>query len=124
LTSAQFIKARQALGLSQAKLAKALDLSVRTVSGIETGERKVSKVVELAMAALGAAAPNLDTPTHRHVKTGGLYWIVSEATVEATMDQVVVYRSLSTGLWWTRPRAEFFDGRFEAIPISRREISQ
>lgn len=54
------------------------------------------------------------TPAHgewwRHRK-GGLYLIVGVAKVEADLSPVVVYRS-ATGDLWTRPLAEFMDGRF------------
>ena len=50
----------------------------------------------------------------RHVKSGGIYTVVGEATIEATMTKVVVYRSAADGSWWVRPLAEFCDGRFLA----------
>lgn len=52
MTPAEFIKARQSIGLSQAQLAKALDLSIRSVSRYETGDNAIRRVVELAMWAL------------------------------------------------------------------------
>ena len=53
-------------------------------------------------------------PTHRHLKTGGLYRAISDATIEATMTPVVVYQG-ADGRWWVRPRDEFHDGRFELL---------
>lgn len=52
---------------------------------------------------------------YRHVKTGGLYRIVCIASVEATLELVVVYQSQQDGRWWTRPMEEFMDGRFEMV---------
>jgi transcriptional regulator with XRE-family HTH domain len=54
MTPAQLIQTRKALGLSQAQLAKALDISIRQISGMETGQRDISKVIELAIKQLGA----------------------------------------------------------------------
>jgi hypothetical protein len=52
----------------------------------------------------------------RHVKSGGKYNVVCVAKVEATLDPVVVYRSLKDhDAVWTRPLAEFCDGRFVAV---------
>jgi len=49
----------------------------------------------------------------RH-RTGGLYQVVCVALAEATQEPVVVYRKHMVGLTWTRPAAEFLDGRFTA----------
>lgn len=52
----------------------------------------------------------------RHKKTGDLYVIITENfLIEATMKQGVLYRSLSDGRDWCRPREEFMDGRFESM---------
>lgn len=51
----QLIKRRKALGYTQVTLAKALDLSLRQIGGMETGEREISKVMELAMKSLPKA---------------------------------------------------------------------
>mgnify|MGYP002265473519 CR=1 FL=1 len=48
-----------------------------------------------------------------HKKTGGVYELVAYATEEATMKDVVVYQDTQARRYWTRPRDEFFDGRFE-----------
>ena len=53
----------------------------------------------------------------RHKKTGGLYQVVTQARVEATMIESIVYRSLNNGHCWVRPEAEFFDGRFEQAQV-------
>ncbi len=47
-----------------------------------------------------------------HVKTGGAYTVVCEATIEATMTPAVVYRRDADGGVWVRPTKEFCDGRF------------
>jgi len=49
----------------------------------------------------------------RHKKTGGIYEIIAEGHIEATLEKAVVYKSQSDGEIWIRPKAEFFDGRFE-----------
>lgn len=49
---------------------------------------------------------------YKHVKTGGFYEVVDIATIEATMELAVVYRSTENGRRWVRPYDEFCDGRF------------
>lgn len=60
---------------------------------------------------------------YRHKKSGGLYTVIALARVEATLERVVVYQAV-TDEWemvegpdhvWTRPLAEFADGRFERV---------
>lgn len=51
----------------------------------------------------------------RHLKTDGLYRIITTARVEADLTPVVVYQSEKDGSVWTRPVAEFTDGRFEPV---------
>lgn len=53
-------------------------------------------------------------PTHRHLKTGGLYQVLHAATIEATMTPAVVYEGQDGGKW-VRPQVEFHDGRFQPI---------
>jgi hypothetical protein len=57
---------------------------------------------------------------YRHVKTGGLYRILCIASVESTLERVVVYQSEQDGRCWTRPLDEFVDGRF-AVEIVTNE---
>ena len=61
--------------------------------------------------------------THRHIKTGGLYRVVTRANMEADLAQVIVYDS-EDGTAWVRPEAEFNDGRFEAIEARALDTSQ
>jgi len=50
----------------------------------------------------------------RHVKSGGLYHIISFAQIESDLTPVVVYRAAYGDRdTWVRPAWEFFDGRFE-----------
>jgi len=56
----------------------------------------------------------------RHKKTGGEYRVIDGAVnknvfIEATGEPAVIYQSLKDHKIWVRPRAEFFDGRFEPI---------
>lgn len=44
---------------------------------------------------------------YRHYK-GNCYEVIGLAHVEATLEPVVVYRSMTDGTLWTRPAAEFF----------------
>ena len=57
MTPAQLVKARKDMALSQTRLAKMLDLSVRHISGMETGERNITRLVELAVKALQDKPP-------------------------------------------------------------------
>lgn len=59
-----------------------------------------------------------------HKRTGGCYIAIGIARVEATLEYVVVYRAVDRETWniipdadhtWTRPLAEFCDGRFERV---------
>lgn len=52
-------------------------------------------------------------PTHRHRK-GGLYRVILEGIWEPARSEVVIYDDRD-GAVWVRPKAEFYDGRFEAI---------
>lgn len=64
--------------------------------------------------ALGAAPDTLGGFVWRHGKSGGLYRIETIALREADLAPVVVYRN-EGGTAFTRPAAEFFDGRFSPI---------
>lgn len=57
---------------------------------------------------------------YRHKKTGAVYTVRCEATIEATMTPAVVYcREDATPGIWVRPTAEFLDGRFERLEDRR-----
>ncbi len=74
--------------------------------------------------------------THVHTKRGTEYASLGIARMQAEhwrdiskrdatafygrsvdMTEVVVYQALDDGSMWVRPRAEFEDGRFEALPV-------
>lgn len=50
---------------------------------------------------------------YKHVKTGGLYKVLTFGLIESNKTLAVVYQSLQDEQVWIRPEAEFFDGRFE-----------
>lgn len=53
---------------------------------------------------------------YKHKKSQGVYEVVCHAVVEATLEAVVVYRSIKNPVEvWVRPIAEFYDGRFEPV---------
>lgn len=53
-------------------------------------------------------------PTHRHIKTGGLYRFLGTCKIEATWTDGVLYDN-AEGVLIVRDKAEFEDGRFEPI---------
>jgi hypothetical protein len=63
-------------------------------------------------------------PTHRHVKRGTLYELLGLGMLQIEpgasplqdYDRLAVYWDEKGGLW-LRPADEFFDGRFEEVPI-------
>lgn len=79
---------------------------------------------ELAQAA--ARGKDGDSwATHRHVKTGGLYKVLRQnrVRIEKTGEPAVVYQG-EDGMWWVRPRKEFFDGRFEALRPEEETVTE
>lgn len=53
--------------------------------------------------------------THKHLKSGGLYRVITDdARLEWDMRPAVVYDN-AEGHVWVRPCAEFFDGRFQEV---------
>jgi hypothetical protein len=51
----------------------------------------------------------------KHIKSGGVYWVVCLATHSETQEELVVYRKDKSGETWVRPLNMFIDGRFELI---------
>lgn len=49
-------------------------------------------------------------------RKGGMYEVVTNARIEATLEAAVVYRDMDVGMTWIRPLAEFIDGRFTEQP--------
>lgn len=56
-----------------------------------------------------------DLPRYRHYK-GDFYWILREATEEATGTPVVVYMAEKDGRVWVRPTGEFFGTVHDELP--------
>ena len=54
-------------------------------------------------------------PAWVHVQTNGLYELLTEGKLEATNEEIVVYRSRTDGQVWVRPAKEFYDGRFQRV---------
>lgn len=48
-------------------------------------------------------------------KNGNLYEILSIGLLEVSLESMVTYRDIETGIIWVRPAKEFFDGRFEEV---------
>lgn len=46
---------------------------------------------------------------------GNLYDILSIGLLERTLESMVTYKDIETGVIWVRPAKEFFDGRFKEV---------
>ena len=44
---------------------------------------------------------------YQHYKTKGFYEFIEEGKIESTLENVAIYRRLSTGQIWVRPMSEF-----------------
>lgn len=53
-------------------------------------------------------------PTHKHIKSGGLYRVIGHGFIEATVEPATIYEA-TNGVVWIRPSKEFNDGRFEPV---------
>jgi hypothetical protein len=80
-------------------------------------------VIDAALSEHEAQPPQEDgwRPTHRHVKRGSEYEVVSEGLLQTAVSRgawddlpVTIYRG-GDGRWWVRPTIEFNDGRFAAL---------
>jgi hypothetical protein len=77
----------------------------------------------VAAAALRAIADRDETDGWvRHKKRGSTYAVIGTASLQTvgSIDEgasLVIYRGASGDLW-ARPKAEFHDGRFEALPAA------
>jgi hypothetical protein len=69
-----------------------------------------------AARSIRAAADAAWQPTHRHRKTGVLYRIVTEGWIESSKIRCVVYED-KDHCTWVRPASDFYDGRFQSLPI-------
>lgn len=98
----------------QAVLARRLYLHVR--SGGALTEHDLSRLVvtieELERKIADLQAGRMQYYRHRK---GGLYLFIGPGRIEASLDPVVIYRSVSDGSLWVRPESEFMDGRFTLL---------
>jgi hypothetical protein len=60
-------------------------------------------------------------PTHRHLKTGGLYRVLHEGAIEANLTPCIIYQNVASGAIWVRPSSEFWDGRFADLRAQQGE---
>lgn len=111
----------------------ALDWKARKDWTVDEQANRYGELQEMIAAYLSARSA--EPVAWRHKKRGGLYEIVGEAQIQTShpledYELVVVYRSLNTpdiddpkspmkGELWARPKAEFYDGRFEAAAIRK-----
>lgn len=68
--------------------------------------------------ALGINAAQPFKPTHKHVKSGGLYRFLAVGKWEPTWEDAVIYDN-AEGQIIVRDKDEFNDGRF--VPITEEE---
>jgi hypothetical protein len=68
---------------------------------------------------LGSKATGTFFPTHKHLKSDGLYMLHGAAIVQTAKpladNQVVVIYEAQDGRLFVRPRDEFYDGRFKTL---------
>lgn len=57
--------------------------------------------------------PAIFSPTHRHLKTGGLYKVLYSGLIEKDLTTVIIYQS-ENGVVWVRPFEEFIE-KFESL---------
>lgn len=51
-----------------------------------------------------------------HVKTKGVYIYFGDHLRESDCEVMALYQSVTDRQTWSRPRSEFFDGRFKELP--------
>jgi hypothetical protein len=100
-----------------------LILALQGLAGFLAGG-PVDEVVRLITLPAPPKAPEGAEwrPTHRHVHTGREFRMIGVAMLETAKPvteatALIVYRDAAGDLW-ARPRLEFGDGRFEAIPAA------
>lgn len=91
------------------------------------------EIMSLPSTAQARATEGGRKPTHRHVKRGTLYRLVSSAVLQTEApvgdnEFLALYQG-ADGLFWVRPADEFTDGRFEPLssgepPIGSAERSE
>lgn len=91
----------------------------RSIDVVRSKLKKVEKVpaarglLDVSAPAKFGAPDGAWVATHRHHK-GGEYRVTGEAVLEADRTDAVIYDDRD-GTTWVRPKAEFYDGRFEKI---------
>ena len=94
---------------------------VAATARAETAERKL-KAAREALRQAYDDTPGWAAGWVRHKKRGSIYAVVGTASLQTvgSIDEgasLVIYRGAS-GELWARPKGEFHDGRFEALPAA------
>jgi hypothetical protein len=103
---------RQMVELTVIRIQRAIAARALVLSKSQNIESNLGRSPQLCLAEELIEEQTL--PTHRHVKSGGLYVVMCEGKLEKDCSNVVIYRG-QDGDVWVRPSIEFYDGRFETL---------
>jgi hypothetical protein len=82
---------------------------LRELASSKNGLR-ASEMAILTLYEMEIYVPFVGT-THKYVKSGKYYHVITEGRIEQTLQPVVIYKGLNNDVW-VRPKDEFTDGRF------------